>query len=311
MNVLQIKNLRKSFGDNEVLKGLSLDIPERSVFGFVGQNGAGKTTAMKIVLGLLKSDSGEVSVMGEAVRYGDTKTNRHIGYLPDVPEFYGYMTAYEYLKLCGDISGMSSDKIKKRSSELLELTGLGKVKKAKRISGYSRGMKQRLGIAQALLSEPDLLICDEPTSALDPVGRKEILDILSIAREKTTVMFSTHILSDVERICDNVAVLHNGQCAISGSLSEIKENRRHDVIQIRPYHTEDLQKISENLSKLKIVKSVDTEAESEPELIKVHVADAEEASKHITHFLADENIAVMSFEVLEMTLESLFIEVTQ
>jgi len=135
----------------------------------------------------LKPDSGSVTVCGEKVTYGESKANRHIGFLPDVPEFYGYMNPMEYLKLCGEIAGLSKTQIKSRSEELLELVGLKDQKK--RISGFSRGMKQRLGIAQALLNEPKLLICDEPTSALDPIGRKEILDILLAAKGKTTIVF--------------------------------------------------------------------------------------------------------------------------
>jgi ABC-type Na+ transport system ATPase subunit NatA len=182
LSVLEIKNLRKSFGDKEVLCGLSLSVPEHSVFGFIGRNGAGKTTTMKAVLGLLRTDGGEIYVAGEKVAYGGTSTNRYIGYLPDVPEFYGFMTAREYLALCGESLGMSKAEIKERSEELLSLVGLAGEKH--RVRGYSRGMKQRLGIAQALFARPKLLICDEPTSALDPVGRKEILDVLLAAREQ-------------------------------------------------------------------------------------------------------------------------------
>ena len=152
-----------------------------------GKNGAGKTTTMKAILGLLKSDSGEIYVMGEKVHFGQTNTNRFIGYLPDVPEFYSYMTQMEYLSLCGEVCGMDKTDIVTRSKELLELVGLGQ--EHHRIKGFSRGMKQRLGIAQALLNRPKLLICDEPTSALDPAGRKEILDILLAAKEQTTVLF--------------------------------------------------------------------------------------------------------------------------
>src|SRR5690606_9111798 len=144
---------------------------------------------------------------------------------PDVPEFYGYMDPMEYLKLCGEIAGLTKSQIKSRSEELLELVGLKEHRK-KKIGGFSRGMKQRLGIAQALLNEPKLLICDEPTSALDPIGRKEILDILQKVKGKTTVIFSTHILSDVERICDEVAVLHGGNIVLQGSLSELRSKHR-------------------------------------------------------------------------------------
>lgn len=223
MDVLTITDLHKRFGDKEVLKGISLNVPEHSVFGFVGQNGAGKTTTMKAVLGLLEPDGGEIFVAGERVRCGQTPTNRHIGYLPDVPEFYGYMTPAEYLEFCGQIIGMEKSQIRARSKEMLDLVGLGGEKH--RIRGFSRGMRQRLGIAQALLGRPKLLICDEPTSALDPLGRKEILDILMTAREQTTVLFSTHILSDVERICSEAALLHKGKIAMQGPLSQLRERK--------------------------------------------------------------------------------------
>ena len=230
MDMLRITDLHKSFGSNEVLRGIELCVPEHSIFGFIGKNGAGKTTTMKTVLGLLRADEGEITVNGERVVYGQTATNRHIGYLPDVPEFYSFMNAREYLGFCGEITGMSKGEVKKRSDELLELVGLSE--NTHRIKGFSRGMKQRLGIAQALLSRPRLLICDEPTSALDPVGRKEILDILRDVREQTTVLFSTHILSDVERICTDVAFIDNGVVEISGSLSDIKTRYRSEEYQL-------------------------------------------------------------------------------
>ena len=221
MDIVTIQNLQKRFGEKQVLKGLDLSVPENSVFGFVGRNGAGKTTTMKAILGLLPVEGGEILVAGERVRYGQTATNRFVGYLPDVPEFYSFMTAREYLKLCGESLSMERGAIRERSEELLSLVGLSEEKS--RIRGYSRGMKQRLGIAQALLSRPRLLICDEPTSALDPIGRKEILDILLAAREHTTVLFSTHILSDVERICTDVAFLHEGRTALCGSVAELRQ----------------------------------------------------------------------------------------
>ena len=220
MDMLTLSHVSKSFGKNKVLDDLSFTVPEHSVYGFIGQNGAGKTTTMKMILGLLEMDGGEITVNGEKVKYGQNKTNAFIGYLPDVPEFYGFMTPVEYLTLCGEITGMSPQRIRDRSGELLELVGLENSEK--RIQGFSRGMKQRLGIAQALLNEPKLLICDEPTSALDPLGRKEILDILSSVKERTTVIFSTHILSDVERICGEIAFLHNGSVALHGTLDEIR-----------------------------------------------------------------------------------------
>jgi ABC-2 type transport system ATP-binding protein len=302
MNVLEIENLTKSFGTHEVLKALNLQVPRGSVFGFVGQNGSGKTTTMKIVLGLLKADGGSVRVCESKVTYGQTKTNKYIGYLPDVPEFYAYMKPMEYLRLCGRISGLESGKIKSRSEELLSLVGLRGI--TRRIGGFSRGMKQRLGIAQALLGEPDLLLCDEPTSALDPIGRKEILDILSALKGKTTVVFSTHILSDVERICDRIAVLHEGKLSTSGSLEEIRQQHRHDSFFIEFSTKEEAQAF---LSSGEFAKEEIT-AQQEESAAVIKVTDIRSGGQFLIDLLSEKKITPVKFEVLEPSLENLFME---
>lgn len=298
MDMLRITGLHKRFGDKEVLKGLDLTVPEGSIFGFIGVNGAGKTTAMKTVLGLLKADGGEIWVNGERVVYGQTATNRHIGYLPDVPEFYGFMTAPEYLDFCGEISGMSKTETASRRDELLTLVGLQDEKH--RVGGYSRGMKQRLGIAQALLNRPKLLICDEPTSALDPVGRKEILDILLLVREQTTVLFSTHILSDVERVCTDVALLNNGVVEIQGSMSEIKTRFRTDG-----YTLETANEADRNA----ILRAFPTVKAAEGNILTLTEQDTPVFD--VLRFVADQHIPLLKWERSEPTLESLFMEVTR
>lgn len=217
--MLTLQHVSKHFGRHSIINDLSFEVKEHTIYGFVGQNGAGKTTTMKMILGLYPIDAGEILVHDIPVTYGENQTNRFIGYLPDVPEFYGFMTPVEYLSLCGDVSRMTDSDKKKRIPELLELVGLSNADK--RIHGFSRGMKQRLGIASALLGNPKLLICDEPTSALDPVGRKEILNILHTVKEQTTILFSTHILSDVELICDEVGILHEGNLALSGTMQSL------------------------------------------------------------------------------------------
>ena len=298
MDMLRITGLCKRFGDKEVLKGLDLTVPEGSIFGFIGVNGAGKTTAMKTVLGLLKADSGEIYVKGERVVYGQTATNRHIGYLPDVPEFYGFMTAPEYLDFCGEISGMSKTETASRRDELLTLVGLKDEKH--RVGGYSRGMKQRLGIAQALLNRPKLLICDEPTSALDPVGRKEILDILLLVREQTTVLFSTHILSDVERVCTDVALLNNGMVEVQGSMSEIKTRFRTDGYMLETANETARDAIRRAFPTVKAAEgNVLTPIEQDTPVFDV------------LRFVADQHIPLLRWERSEPTLESLFMEVTR
>lgn len=226
--VVSINNVTKKFGGKEVLKNVSLTIPEHSIFGFVGANGAGKTTLMKCMLGLLPVTSGTIIIAGETVKFGQTKSNAHIGYLPDVPEFYPYYTAREYLELCAVITNMQKSERKQRIEELLELVGLSQTKSP--IRTYSRGMKQRLGIAQALLNRPKLLICDEPTSALDPVGRAQILSILQAAKSETTVFFSTHILSDAEQICDRVAMLHEGTIIFEDELAALQQQVEHQYV---------------------------------------------------------------------------------
>lgn len=305
MDILNIEHLHKSFGTNQVIKDLNFSVPEHSVFGFLGQNGAGKTTTMKMILGLLKPTRGRITIYGEPVTYGQTKTNRFIGYLPDVPEFYNYMKPQEYLKLCGEITGMSSDKIKIKSEELLALVGLEKGNK--KIGSFSRGMKQRLGIAQALLNSPKLLICDEPTSALDPVGRKEILDILRHVEDKTTVLFSTHILSDAERICDRVAVLHQGEVELSGTLTEIKAKHKRGelLIEFRSYTD------MKTLIASKQMKPFLKNAEQSKERIILHSNDISQVQSTVIAVLAESNLLPTRLEVLEPTLESLFMEVIQ
>jgi ABC-2 type transport system ATP-binding protein len=305
MGVLEINRLYKRFGHHEVLNGLDMNVPEHSIFGFVGQNGAGKTTTMKIILGLLKPDSGSVTVCGEKVTYGETKTNHNIGFLPDVPEFYGYMNPVEYLKLCGEITGLTKKQIKRKSDELLELVGLKNEKK--KIGGFSRGMKQRLGIAQALLNEPKLLICDEPTSALDPIGRKEILDILFAAKGKTTILFSTHILSDVERVCDHIAVLHGGKLVLSGTLSEIKERHRYNGF-VLEFENEKTASFFENIGELKRPSISMSRSEN---TVTVLLSDRGMNGQFLIDLLSQKRIVPLKFAALEPTLENLFMEVVR
>lgn len=303
MTVLELSNVSKSFGNVKVIRELSFRVEEHTVFGFLGRNGAGKTTTMKMILGFLKPDSGSIWVNGNQVTYGKSMTNREIGYLPDVPEFYGYMKPKEYLTFCGEITGLSREVICKRSTELLALVGLDGVNR--RIGGFSRGMKQRLGIAQALLNQPKLLICDEPTSALDPVGRKEILDILSIARERTTVVFSTHILSDVERICDSIGMIEGGRLALDGPVAELKNRNRRDAIRIETAGGFDDTGLAEKLRGLIFVNGVICEENG----LTVGLNQLEENNQRLLAFLVEERVPLLRYEVLEPTLEKLFMEV--
>ena len=297
MTILEIKNLKKQFGSKTVLDGLTLSVPEHSIFGFIGRNGAGKTTAMKAILGLIKADEGEIYVLGERVTFGQTATNRYVGYLPDVPNFYPFMTPYEYLKLCGESCNMKREDIQTRADELLVLVGLDNDKN-RRIKGFSRGMKQRLGIAQALFSRPKLLICDEPTSALDPMGRKEILDILLKAKEETTILFSTHILADVERICTDVALLDGGKIAMQGTVDDLKQSHSGDEFSVE---------IADNDDRIRVMNAFyDSRISDSGALI---FSGGEEEIFSVIEFMHKHKIPFRKIERTETSIESLFLEV--
>ena len=231
MSILSIQNVSKSFGTQQVLNNIQLEVTEGKIVGLLGKNGAGKTTLMKMILGLLPITDGEIYVHDEKVQFGNSPTNRFVGYLPDVPSFYPYLSAFEYLMLCTELAGLPKKIGKERSHHFLKLVGLEKEKK--RISAFSRGMKQRLGIAQALIHQPSLLICDEPTSALDPSGRQEVIQILNEVKKETTILLSTHILNDAQQICDEVAMLHEGKLALQGDVDQLLLNNQKQMIEVR------------------------------------------------------------------------------
>lgn len=260
---------------------------------------------MKLILGFLKPDQGEIQVCGQPVVYGGSKTNRQIGYLPDVPEYYPYLNAKEYLTLCGQVSGMSKAELTARAKELLHLVGLEGV--SRRIRGYSRGMKQRLGLAQALLNRPRLLICDEPTSALDPVGRKELLDLLSVAREETTVVFSTHILSDVERVCDSIGILEQGRLVLEGKLAEIKDTYRQDAVVLATGSSQEAEALARRLKALPLVQEI----KQEDAALRLRLHNAQSTGCQVLSAALELGIPIFKYEVLEPTLENVFLEVVQ
>jgi len=246
MPVIEIKNLVKQFKGTLAVNDLSFEVGENKVFGFLGPNGAGKTTTIRIMAGLSKASSGEVCIDGKKVVFGETDTNKLIGYLPEQPAFYSWMTGLEYLNFIGNIFEIKPLVLKKKIDELLGLVDL-KEAANKRIGAYSNGMKQRLGIAQALINDPKVLILDEPVSALDPIGRKEVLSIIENLKKSKTIFISTHILSDVDRICDDIAILDNGKLLAISSLAKLKEEYAKPILEIDFSHNpEELIKLFNN-----------------------------------------------------------------
>lgn len=223
MKVIEVQNLYKSFkilfSKKEVLKNISFSLNKGEIFGFLGPNGAGKTTTIKILIGLLNPDKGTVKILGSNPK--DEKIKNKIGFLPEQPYFYEHLTGEEFLDYTARLYGIKDRK--ERIKYLLNEVGLYNERK-KSLRNYSRGMLQRIGIANALISDPEILILDEPLSGLDPVGRKEMKDLIYKQKEKgKTVFFSSHILPDVEEICDRIGVIINGELIRVGYLSEILE----------------------------------------------------------------------------------------
>lgn len=233
MNAISCSHLSKHYRGSDVpaLNSLDLEVARGSIYGFLGPNGAGKTTTVKILTGLMQPDGGEATVAGVKVSRNSLALGRKIGYLPQIPAMYKWMTGNELLMFTGELFGLKHSDNKKRADMLLDMSGLSKAAK-KKISAYSGGMVQRLGIAQALVSTPEVLFLDEPTSALDPIGRKEVLDFITNLRNDTTVFMSTHILHDVERVCDHAAILNGGKLITSGKLSDITASFVSDLCEI-------------------------------------------------------------------------------
>jgi len=301
MSILELHNVKKSFGDKEIIKELDFSVPEGSIFGFVGENGAGKTTTMRMILGLETIDSGYIKVNDKRVHYGNSLANRVIGYLPDVTEYYDYMNPSEYLTLCGNLTGVPKKELSKRITQLLKTVDLPINKK--RISGFSRGMKQRLGIAQALLNQPKLLICDEPTSALDPIGRSEFLDLLSSLRGEMTIIFSTHILSDVERISDRVGILDDGILKVNDTLDNLKNDYA------KPQIVLDFD--SENTAKKANALLNQQAYQDNSQLIIDFRNSYQESAKSILEKLLKSGLIPISLNRQLTSLEDIFTEVTQ
>jgi ABC-2 type transport system ATP-binding protein len=204
----------------QALRGLDLEVPEGSVFGFLGPNGAGKTTTIRILTGLMQPTSGRAWVAGEPVSRGSRKLAALIGCLEQEPRFYPWMTGTELLVFVAELFGATRVEARRRAGELLDMAGLAKAGK-RRIGGYSGGMLQRLGVAAAVTGNPRVLFLDEPCSSLDPIGRKDVLEFVGRLRGRTTVFMSTHILSDVERVCDTVGIIDHGRAVTVGRTDDL------------------------------------------------------------------------------------------
>jgi ABC-2 type transport system ATP-binding protein len=300
MPVVSITNLKKRFKDQEVIKGLDFQLSEGKCIALLGANGAGKTTTLKMLAGLVKPDSGTI------VYEGGEKTDfrRLIGYLPQFPVFYEWMTGREFLEYAGQLAGLPKAEAKDRAAELLELTGIADAKN-RRIGKYSGGMKQRLGIAQAIIHRPKLVMLDEPVSALDPFGRREVLEMMDKLKKETAILFSTHILNDAEEICDEILFLHNGELVESGTMADLRA--KHQKAKIDLAFKQNTPQFAEELSLLQPVSSMKLDGDSASFLVK----DIEDASNLFLTEIAKRNWPLVKFEISRTSLEDVFMKVVR
>ncbi len=232
MPVIEIKNLAKQYGKIEALKGVSLSVEKGEIFGLLGQNGAGKTTMVKILLGVTNLSFGHAALLGEPA--GTAAVRKRVGYLPEDHRFPDYHTGYSLLDFYGSLLEVPHRDRKKRSEEMLEVVGL-KGRMHSKVRTYSKGMKQRLGIAQAIFHDPEVIFLDEPTDGVDPLGRREIRDLLhQLKEEGKTIFLNSHLLGEVELLCDRVVILDRGEVIRMGTMAELTQQRGLYVLGLAP-----------------------------------------------------------------------------
>lgn len=239
MNAVEIEQIHKSFpghwgrGGVYAVKGVSLSIPQGGVYGLIGPNGSGKSTIMKALVGLLSPDAGHCRVFGQPATAAANR--KEIGFLPENPYFYKFLTGEETVRFYGKLCGLSGKALRERTAELLELVGLTEAAH-RRVGGYSKGMLQRIGLAQALVQQPRLLVLDEPTAGVDPIGSRTIRDIiLELKNRGMTVFLCSHLLEQVQEICDRVGILYQGCLIAEGSMDELtRDTRRSEIILRNP-----------------------------------------------------------------------------
>lgn len=300
MELLKANDLVKRFGQTNAVEGINFCIEEGRCVSLLGPNGAGKTTTLKMLSGLLTPTSGTIDFKGEKAK----DLRQFIGYLPQYPAFFNWMSGKEFLVFAGQLAKLNRKEAEKRSDELLERVGLTDAKKRK-IGGYSGGMKQRLGLAQALIHRPKLLILDEPVSALDPLGRREVLDMMREIKEKTTILFSTHVLHDAEEISDDILIMHEGKIMVSGGLGSVMEEYRQPIIQI------EFESQATDWLKSIVNYSCVSEVNSQGNKTSIVLKDLVEGKQRLLKDIVERELPIRKFEVAQTTLEDLFMKVVK
>jgi ABC-2 type transport system ATP-binding protein len=310
-SVIQVHDLRKIYRSGllkrrtvNALEGVSLDVPQGQIYGLLGPNGAGKTTLIKVLLGIVRKTSGDARVLGHAA--GEIAARRRVGYLPENHRIPRHLTGSTALEYYGCLSGLSVAEVRRRAPELLDRVGLTG-RERDRVSGYSKGMQQRLGLAQAMLHRPDLIILDEPTDGVDPVGRKQIREVLrSLADEGASIFLNSHLLQEIELICDQVAILSHGSVRKTGSVKELTAAIADSpmVFRIATDRT-----TAEDCFELSTVSKVEDIVEG---VLDVHASLPEQHQVDgIVDVLRSRGVSLLSMKRRDLTLEEAFLQIVR
>jgi ABC-2 type transport system ATP-binding protein len=302
--MIKVENLKKWYGHYEALKSISFEVEKGSVFGLIGRNGAGKTTTMNILAGLLKFDEGRIFFKEKDFKKEKNQAMKLLGYLPESPSFYNYMNSYEYLNFIGGILGIDTKNLNTKVRELLGVSRLTNKQAKRRIGGYSRGMKQRLALAVALMNKPEVLLLDEPASALDPEGRLEMIELIEeLKDENITIFLSTHILNDAERVCSKICIIDEGKILIDKDLAELKKEYIQPIFDVE-FEKDPAAQISvfENLNWVESIKT-------NGKILNLYVSDIEIAKKQMLKELSEMSSEnnIVSYQIRKSTLEDIFI----
>jgi ABC-2 type transport system ATP-binding protein len=300
MTLLSVEKLTKKYGTKTIINEISFAFGHHKCIALIGPNGAGKTTTLRMLAGLLKPTEG--SIQFESV--ARNKDIRHlIGYLPQYPSFHSWMTGKEFLIYSGRLANLSKEEATNRADSLLTEVGISKDAQTERISRYSGGMKQRLGIAQAIIHKPKLLILDEPVASLDPLGRREVLVLMEKLKQEMTILFSTHILNDADEISDELLLLNNGEIIESGSLQELRRKYQTAVIELSV--EDDLKLYHEKITSIPVVSQTNIERD----ILYITATDIKTARENILAMATRENWPITRFSVNQASLEDMFMRV--
>ncbi|MFC2166047.1 ABC transporter ATP-binding protein [Acidobacteriota bacterium] len=305
--VIRCENLSKNYKGVKALQNLSLEIKENLIVGFLGVNGAGKTTTIKLLNNLIKPTAGEATICDTPVFNNPMKVKSMVGYLSQEPAFYKWMTGREFLMFVGEVFRIEKSRLKEKARKLLAEMELSDAAN-KRIGGYSTGMKQRLGIAQSLINDPKVLFLDEPLSSLDPLGRVSVMNIIKRLKGKTTVFMSSHILTDIERVCDEVAIIDKGKLIIHDKLSVLKEKYISPAIRVEC--KEPLGDFREFLMKEDYVFAADREdtGGTEDTSLKIIFSDFSKGEIMLPKLIVESNLTLVKYDTLTPTLEDVFLK---